>query len=247
MSFKKTMTNNINTQTTRSAFSSEANPQPTHMTKVFKNSYLFRDLNEYINLWNLSITCKIFSESKKYLRYKLNRRYSGMYYFDRQTKNMILEKVFNPQKQLSLDLSRVLIDINADALGEVHTLNLEGCLITDVRPLINVHTLNLSNCYRITDISPLKKVHTLYLSYCDKITEFSPLRNVHTLNLTGCIQITDVSIFKNVYNLNLSYTKIIDVRALGKVHTLDLSYCYYIKNVDALGNVKILLLPYHLK
>ena len=161
MSFKKTMTNNINTQTTRSAFSSEANPQPTHMTKVFKNSYLFRDLNEYINLWNLSITCKIFSESKKYLRYKLNRRYSGMYYVDKQTKNRILEKIFNPQRQLSLDLSRGLNKINADALGQVHTLNLEGCLITDVKPLKNVHNLNLSGNHRIKDISPLKNVHIL--------------------------------------------------------------------------------------
>ena len=40
-------------------------------------------------------------------------------------------------------------------LGNVHTLDLGSCEITDVSALCNVHTLNLSNCNKITDVSDL--------------------------------------------------------------------------------------------
>jgi len=103
---------------------------------------LFRDLNEYINLWNLSITCKLFSDSKKYLRYKLNRIYSLKYYKDKYFRTKILEKIFNPQKQLYIDLS------NCNS-------------ITNVSVLGNAYSLNLSECKKITDVSPLRNVKKL--------------------------------------------------------------------------------------
>jgi hypothetical protein len=257
-----------NTQTTRSAFINKASPQSNapNLNNACSDIYLFMKLVEYTGYWNFSITCQLLFKSKKYVNYNLNRKYSQMYYYGKQTRNMILEKIFNPQKQLCLDLSSMITNISPDALGQVHTLNLEGCLITDVRPLKKVHTLNLSKCYYLSDVSPLIKVHTLNLSYCNQITDFSSLRNIHTLNLTGCYQITDFSVFENVHNLNLSKTEIMDmdVSVLRKVHTLDLSYCYNITNVGALTNiyslnltgccqildytvlenVKILLLPY---
>ena len=232
-------THDCNTQTTRSAFINKASPQSNaqNLINACSDIYLFMKLVEYTGYWNFSITCQLLFKSKKYVNYNLNKKYSQMYYFGKQTKNMILEKIFNPQKQLCLDLSSMITDINPDALGQVHTLNLEYSMVQDVRPLKKVHTLNLSKCYYLLDVSPLKKVHTLNLSYCDQITDFSPLRNIHTLILTGCHQITDFSVFENVHNLNLSKTEIMDVSALRKVHTLDLSYCYNITNVEALANV----------
>jgi hypothetical protein len=240
------VTNNTNTQPTRCAFINKASNQPNaqNMIRACSDSYFFCSLVEYGNFWNFSNTCQLLFRLKKYLIYRLNKHYSGIYYVN---KNMILEKIkiFNPQKQLSLDLSYALTNIKADALGKVHTLNLKGCSITDVDldALIDVYNLNLTKCHKITNVSALKKVNTLNLSYCTNITDFSPLRNVHTLNLSGCYQYINVSALANVYNLNLSNTKVTDVSALGRVHTLDLRYCYGIIDFSALNNIHTLFLP----
>jgi Leucine-rich repeat (LRR) protein len=97
-----------------------------------------------------------------------------MYYDDVLFRNKVLHKIFNPTKQLYLNLS-------------------ENNKITDVSLLGNVHTLKLSFCEKITDVSALGNVHTLELMYCKNINDFSALINVHTLNLCGC-EITDVSV-----------------------------------------------------
>jgi len=234
-----------NTNPTRCAFINKASKQPNalNMIRTCSDSYFFCSLVEYGNFLNFSITCQLLFKLKKYISYRLNKKYSAIYYYSKQTKNMILKNIFNPQKQLSLDLR--LVSINADKLGKVHTLNLEGCSITDVdvSALSDVYNLNLKRCYKITDVSALEKVHTLNLSFCTNVTDFSPLRNVHTLILSDCHQITDFSIFGNIYSLNLSNTKIIDVSALGKVHTLDLRYCYGIMDFTALDNIHTLFLP----
>ena len=131
-------------------------------------------INEYTDLRSLCDTCLLFTTLKKYINYKLNKKYSLMYYDNVLFKNIILSKIFNPYKQLHLNLS--------------YCNN-----ITDVSTLCNVHTLNLSDCNNITDVSTLGNVHTLNLSFCDKITDVSTLGNVHTLNLSNCNKITDVS------------------------------------------------------
>jgi hypothetical protein len=51
------------------------------------------------------------------------------------------------------------------ALGNVHTLYLGSCKITDVSMLGNVHTLDIRNCENITDVSALGNVHNLNLPF----------------------------------------------------------------------------------
>jgi hypothetical protein len=106
---------------------------------------------------------------------KLNDDYSFMYYDDISFRNRVLSKIFNPYKQLHLDLS--------------WCLNIE-----DVSSLGNVHTLNLRLCDNIEDVSALGKVHNLNLSYCDNITDVSALGYVHNLDLSGIKNITDLEI-----------------------------------------------------
>ena len=78
-----------------------------------------------------------------------------MYYDDILFRNIVLNKIFNPNKQLHLNLSCCDNIVDVSALGNVHTLDLTGCYnITDVRALRNVHTLNLTYC-DITDASTL--------------------------------------------------------------------------------------------
>ena len=72
------------------------------MIKIFSNSYLFRAINEYLDLRSLCDTCSLLLKFKKYIFYKLNKQYSLMYYDDILFRNIFLQKIFNPSKQLHL-------------------------------------------------------------------------------------------------------------------------------------------------
>jgi hypothetical protein len=137
------------------------------MINIFTNTDLFRYINEYTDLRSLCDTCLLFTTLKKYINYKLNKKYSLLYYNDILFRNRVLNKIFNSNKQLHLKLS---------------------CCdyITDVSVLCNIHTLDLSSCVNLFDVSVLKNIHTLKLSNCKKITDVSALENVHTLDLSFC-------------------------------------------------------------
>jgi hypothetical protein len=132
------------------------------MTNIFTNTDLFSTINEYTDFQNLCDTCRSFAILKKYINYKLNKKYSLMYYDDILFRNRVLSKIFNPLKQLYLDLS--FCDN-----------------ITDVSALGNIYKLDLSHCDNITDVSLLGSIHTLDLSYCKNIKDVSALGNVHLI------------------------------------------------------------------
>ena len=97
------------------------------MKEVFLNIDLFRIIDEYTDLRNLCDTCSLLSKLKKYINYKLNEKYSLMYYDDILFRNIILSKIFNPYKQLHLDLSECNKIKDIRSLGNVYTLNLSCC------------------------------------------------------------------------------------------------------------------------
>ena len=193
------------------------------MTNIFTNPDLFMTINEYTDLKSLCDTCLLFAILKKYINYKLNREYSLMYYDDILFRNIVLNKIFNPSKQLHINLSECDNIIDVSALGHIHTLDLTNCEnITDVSALGNIHTLYLTGC-NITDVSMLGNVHKLVLRCCYDITDVSALGNVYTLNLSNCYNITDVSSLGNVHklyldncNLTISWVSLRIVKDLSK-------------------------------
>ena len=92
------------------------------MTKIFLDSYIFRDINEYTDLRNLCDTCSSLSKLKKYINYKLNKQYSLMYYNDILFKTKILNKIYNPCKQLYLNLNFNYKITDVSILSNVHIL-----------------------------------------------------------------------------------------------------------------------------
>ena len=133
---------------------------------LFTNPDLFRVINTYTDLRSLCDTCTVLSTLKKYIFYLFNKKYSFMYYDDISFRNRVLNKIFNPNKQLHLQLSNSSYRItDVSALGNVHTLNLCDCEIEDVSMLGNVHTLDLCLCTGITDVSMLGNVHNLRLPF----------------------------------------------------------------------------------
>lgn len=212
---------------------------------VFSNSYLFKNFIEYIELINLCNTCKKILESKKYVNYKLNKYYSLMYYKDEKFRTTILKKIFNPRKQLYVNLSMCDDVVDVSVLGNVHYLDLSDCknISDDISALGNVNYLNLRYCNNIKDVSPLENVYNLNLNFCINIMNINKLANVHTLDFSNCTHLTneDIKIFGNVYSLNLSFcTQITEVISLEKVHTLTLRGCYNIIDVSSLGKVHTL-------
>ena len=72
---------------------------------LFTNSDLFRVINTYTDLRSLCDTCTVLSTLKKYIFYLFNKKYSLMYHDDISFRNRVLNKIFNPNKQLHLQLS----------------------------------------------------------------------------------------------------------------------------------------------
>jgi hypothetical protein len=79
------------------------------MINIFTNTDLFRTINEYTDLQSLCDTCILFATLKKYINYKLNKKYSLIYYDDIAFRNIIISKIFNPYKQLYINLSDIII------------------------------------------------------------------------------------------------------------------------------------------
>ena len=94
------------------------------MMDLFINPDLFRVINEYTDLRNLCDTCTFLSTLKTYITYKLTKEYSLLYYDDVLFKNRVLHKIFNPNKQLYLDLSYCKNITDVSMLGNVHILGL---------------------------------------------------------------------------------------------------------------------------
>jgi len=268
MSSSQTMTNNTNTllsscakhdcntNPTRrpsSSSSSEATTQPhlsQTMLTVFSMLHFFMSLNNYIELGYYCSTCQLLFKLKKHLNYKLNDNYSHLYKNDETFRNKVLSRIANPQKQLYLFLDSYYYSniVDLSVLGNVYSLNLSGCKITnmynsvDLSMLENVHSLNLSYCHLLEFIK-INKIHTLNLAM-NYITNVSVFKDVCVLNLKKCVNIRDVSPLRNVRYICLSGCRISDLSGLENADTLDLTYCDNITNVSPLSRVRVLDLSY---
>jgi hypothetical protein len=210
-------------------------------------------LKNYIELCEYCSTCRLLFKFKKHINYKLNDDYSHLYKNDETFRNMVLSRIVNPQKQLYLNSEYydIITVEELSVLGNVYSLNLSGCKITntnmcygsiDLSVLENVHSLNLSSC-RFSEIIKINKIDTLKLSTC-LVTNVTPFKDVRVLNLHGCYKIRDVSPLRNVRYICLSGCRISDLSGLENADTLDLSGCNNITDVSPLKCVRVLDLSY---
>ena len=89
---------------------------------LFTNPDLFRYIYEYTDLRSLCDTCSIILQFKKYITYKINRDYSLLYYDDVLFRQRVLNKIFNPYKQLYINLSKCdnITDVSILDLSLIH-------------------------------------------------------------------------------------------------------------------------------
>jgi len=227
--------------------------------EIILNDLLFQKISEYLNNTNMSenniLNILIMNVSKKFqglkkdhFYWKLNKKYSLIYYNSSPYRERITSLV-KTKKQLSLNLSGYREVVDVSDLADVHTLNLRFCNnISDVSALGGVYKLNLTDCKRVIDVSALGQVHHLILRNSD-VVDVSALGGVHTLNLSHCRNLVNVSALGTVHDLDLSNCdNIVDVSALlgvqksdppgcKRVHRLNISGCKGVVDISALGQV----------
>ena len=149
--------------------------------RIFYIDNIIQRINEYIKPNNNLLKCNKYLYNTKLKYYKLRKKKSLKYIKNIDFKNLIHSKIINSKSQLSLNLymSKKIKDKSFENLGNLHTLDVSYCNITDkgleYLSKIQLNTLILSCCKKITDegIKHLNK---------DKL---------HTLDITGCRKITD--------------------------------------------------------
>jgi hypothetical protein len=219
--------------------------QQWNQKTVFLDLQFLLSLLKYTDLWNYCQTCPLlFNKYKKYIIYKLNRKYSRLYYTDETVRAMILENIPYPKQQIHLDLSHCNFIRNVSDVANVYSLKLCYCdNLIDVSNLGDVKNVDLSYCYNIINVYPLRYAHSLNLTSCPNITDFSSLGMVCYLNLSNCA-IRNVHGLENVHDLNLSYCRsLIDVRPLANVNTLTLRGSFGVVGLSGLTNVRCLIKP----
>lgn len=204
------------------------------MDFIIHNLYLY--INEFTNIQYICDACKKYSVYKKYVLYiKLNKHNSLKYYYNNENfRNIVLTKISNPYKQLSIDLSNSnIIDIN---INNLHSLDLSNSDVTNCNCLTNIYILNLTNC-NISNVDNLSNSNTLILDRCRNIIDVSKLGNVKKLSLAHCHNIVDVSKLGNVDDLCLcNCHSLYDIKSLINNKRLDISRCHNITDFSYLLN-----------
>jgi len=206
------------------------------MDFIIHNLYLY--INEFTNLQYLCDACKKYNIYKKYVLYiKLNKHNSLKYYYNNENfRDIVLSKIFNSYKQLSIDLSGSDI-INID-IHNLHSLDLSYSKITDFSRLTNIYILNLTNC-NISNVDNLSNSNTLILDRCN-IVNVSKLGKVKKLSLAHCHNIVDVSELGNIDDLCLcNCHNLSDIKSLINNKKLDISRCHKIRDFSFLSNIHL--------
>jgi Leucine-rich repeat (LRR) protein len=116
--------------------------------------------------------------------------------------------------------------------------------------LINLQSLDLSNCTSLTDLnvlSGLLNLQSLNLSWCPPKTDISGLSgllNLRTLDLSSCGSLTDISSLSGLVNLRTldlsscgSLTDISILSTLVNLNSLNLRYCELLTDISGLAEL----------
>jgi hypothetical protein len=224
--------------------------QSKNMSIILSDFYISKNINEYINLRQVSYTCRKLLKLGKYVDYKLNKRGSLRFYsikkYDHKYANYGCSFKNDYNRRLCYDYYEEDEEDDDDYYyhEDFDELEFRKKLLKKIdNPLKQLH-LDFSFCNQIFDLSALRNVHTLDFSYCFQIRNVGVFANVHTLCLKSCQNLVNVNVLKNVTILDISYCRgVKDVSELGKVNTLKLKGCLKITDFTALENVPHLILP----
>jgi hypothetical protein len=234
-------------------------------TCIFQVVQEFLPHQDYRNLVNSSENCfQLIKFETVY--YDLNHKYSLDYAKKSSFRNMILSKVKNKRKQIS-----VLFRGCTQLPNRLNIVGVNKCKISsspygsqnkrvlDMSIFNGIEDLSLYGLDRATSFEGIENVSKLVIDTLDNLVNVSALSNLTELKITNCPQISDVSSLGCVYTLKienapnlvsldglgrknyrlsiLDCPNISDVSMLGKVHLLNIIRCPEVADVNALGRV----------
>jgi hypothetical protein len=195
----------------------------------------------YQNQRNLVIISKsINNEMKPHRYFKLTNASSMKYCQDPSFREMILNAVVHPNKQIAIYFCGRKISRNDILLtSNIHALKLNYCDFEEDSIYLSwtVSSAMLFNCH-LVDYSMFGGLDTLNLQYCTSLRDVSSIKSVRTLTIAACRNVSDVSALGSVHSLTLiQLYNIVDVSALKTVHKLHIIYCSSVRDISALVNV----------
>jgi hypothetical protein len=222
-------------------------------------------IGEY--LLQLDFHCVLNSSKREFcetkaetIHYSLNPVFSLKFLWDIKFRKLILSKVRDSVKQLSLNfincyLSSKIYDIDFIPLSSVVTHSLgDFVYFSSLDPfkqcecLYNVSSFShrdfpfLPNLKEISvtseslvNISNLSHLKNVKLERCDNVIDISGLQNVPVLTIRTCKNIENFSFLGKQISLILENLTICDVSHLGNVYDLKLRSCPEIEDISGLG------------
>ncbi len=228
-------------------------------SEIFRLFEIFLSKSDYHYLLNTSK--EYFSCIKKESVYfALSSSRSREYILNPTFRELLLSKIVNGWKQISLNLGDGRIDLPRDL--PVHKMKLETtfcdwidicnfshiecidggvtCPGTSIPPITMVKELRLGGCPSLTDVKNLSHLSQLQIGPTPALTDISPLQNIPHLSFDGGDVIEDFSIFNasrqkflKIYSASL----LKDVKSFSGIIYLTLQSCHELEDVSPLKGI----------
>jgi hypothetical protein len=249
----------IRSSVSASSFARTLSRLPTAVLTVVES---FTSPDSLRNLLNTSKS--IFSLPKKEAVYHcLNRYYSMKYITDGDFRNRVNKVIFNPGRQLSLDLTHYaegnvltlpavhkitfrklhLVTVSHLALASCFSLLLEGFpLLERVSGLKRIETLKLINLPALCGIDYFQFLQEIEMVNCSFFQDCSTIAHVPVIHLNNCSTLNDISpLGKHQVHVTVAYCpKLTSVASLSRVKTVELYHCKMVADVSSLSTVRYL-------
>jgi hypothetical protein len=152
---------------------------------------------------------------------------------------LLLQKIRNPTKQLTIQISHVAQIQSNFQVPQCQKLIIKDSKINSIRIFQDVDDLTLTakkSC--LTDCDGLHRVKSLTISNFNRLTNLFKYSQLTKCAISSCSELVDVSPLAGVREVSLSKCeRVVNVNVLKHVHKLELCECIRVTNVDELGNV----------
>lgn len=199
---------------------------------------------------------------KKTIYFNLTSLKSLSYYHDPIFQNLLLSKVENGWKQISLQFERIPIPFNqdlpihkiriADFTASLSDISHIECIRTSIEvdqipPIPKVKELAFINGYELTDVSPCSHLSKLEIKYSSYLSDITPLKDIPDLRFNDCDSITDYSMLNCTKQQNLQIkfcSQLKNVDNFRWIRTIELTDCHALQDVSPLNGVYDLSISY---
>ncbi len=229
---------------------------PADIFRLIESFLTKSDYHYFLNTSKEHFTCR----KKERMYFALSSSRSREYILSPAFRELLLSKVVNGWKQISVSIDDGRIDLPRDL--PVHRVKLETtsrhwrdlthfshvesvgrgatCTGTYIPPIPAVKELKLAGCPSLTDVSNLSHLSKLEMGGTPSLIDISPLQNIPHLSFDGGDNIEDFSVFNASRQkfLKIYCSSLLrDVTSFSGIRYLILQSCPELENVSPLKGI----------